>query len=238
MSRVRARRSFLTAALLAAAAAAQTAQAQDVPFLESPDSVVQAMLELAGVAASDVVYDLGSGDGRIVIAAAAQRGARGVGIELEADLVARSEESARAAGVAERVRFVRGDFFEADFREATVVTLYLLPEVNRRLRPRLAEQLAPGTRVVSHRYEIQGWSPVERIKVEGRPIYLYVVPGARPGAGERLRDSGGLPPRLGRTGAFATRADSRPPRRGRTRVAPVGFFLGGCRGRHGTLNRG
>jgi SAM-dependent methyltransferase len=150
--------------------------AQDVPFLESPESVVEAMLELAGVDAADVVYDLGSGDGRIVIAAAVKYGARGVGIEIQPELVELSSANAREAGVTDRVRFVQGDFFEADFSEATALTIYLHPKVNRRLRPLLSEQLAPGTPVVAHRFPIQGWTPVESIKVEGRYLYLYVIP--------------------------------------------------------------
>jgi predicted O-methyltransferase YrrM len=149
---------------------------QDVPFLESPESVVEVMLELAEITDGDVVYDLGSGDGRIVIAAAAEHGVRGVGIEIEPQLIELSNRNAREAGVAERVRFVENDLFESDFSEATVVMLYLYPKVNRRLRPLLADQLAPGTRVVSHRFEIQGWTPVERVKVEGRFVYLYLVP--------------------------------------------------------------
>ena len=152
------------------------AGAQDVPFLESPESVVEAMIELARVSNTDVVYDLGSGDGRIVIAAAASRGARSVGIELDADLVAQSDRNAHAAGVEDLVRFHQGDFFEADLSEATVVMMYLQPKVNKKLRPVLDEQLTPGTRVVSHRYEIRDWTPVKRIKVEGRPIFLYVMP--------------------------------------------------------------
>ena len=152
------------------------ASAQDVPFLESPESVVEAMLEMAQVCESDVVYDLGSGDGRIVIAAAASREARGVGIEIDADLIDLSIDNAREAGVEALVSFVQEDFFETDFREATVVMLYLQPKVNKKLRPILAEQLAPGTRVVSHRYEIRDWTPIERIKVEGRSIFLYVMP--------------------------------------------------------------
>ena len=147
-----------------------------MPFLESPESVVEAMLDLAGVDENDVVYDLGSGDGRIVIAAAATYGARGVGIEIEPDLIELSNRNASSVSVADRVRFVEQDLFEADFSEATVVALYLYPKVNRRLRPLLDRQLAPGTRVVSHRFEIDGWTPVKRIKVEGRFIYLYVVP--------------------------------------------------------------
>jgi SAM-dependent methyltransferase len=153
-----------------------SANAQDVPFLESPESVVEAMLDLAQVRESDVVYDLGSGDGRIVIAAAASREARGVGVEIDPDLVELSIANARDAGVEDRVTFVQGDFFETDFSEATVLLLYLQPKVNKKLRPILTEQLAPGTRVVSHRYEFRDWTPVERVKVEGRSLFLYVIP--------------------------------------------------------------
>ena len=147
------------------------ASAQDVPFLESPEAVVEAMLDLARVGETDVVYDLGSGDGRIVIAAAASRKARGVGVEIEPELVDLSTERAQQVGVEDLVTF-----FETDFSEATVLMLYLQPKVNKRLRPLLTEQLAPGTRVVSHRYEFRDWTPVERIKVEGRSIFLYVIP--------------------------------------------------------------
>ncbi len=152
------------------------ATAKDVPFLESPKEVVEAMLELAAINDSDVVYDLGSGDGRLVIAAAEARDVRGVGVEIDAELVALSNRRAVEAGVEDRVEFVEADLFETDFSEASVVLLYLYPKVNRRLQPILAEQLAPGTRVVSHRYEIPGWKPERRIKVLGRPIFLYVVP--------------------------------------------------------------
>jgi len=151
------------------------AQGQDVPFLESPDYVVDAMLELAQVAKGDVVYDLGSGDGRIVIAAARDHGASGVGIESDPELVELSRANAREAGVGDRVFFVEADLFDSDFHEATVVALYLLPKVNRKLRPLLEKQLAPGTRVVSHRFEIPGWTSVKRIKVGGRVLLLYVV---------------------------------------------------------------
>jgi predicted RNA methylase len=151
------------------------ASGPDVPFYETPESVVEAMLELADVTDGDIVYDLGSGDGRIVIAAAKQ-GARGVGIEIQPDLVGLSTRLAEEAGVADQTRFVEADIFESDFSEATVVMMYLWAKVNRRLQPILAEQLDSGTRVVSHRFKIQGWTPVERIKVEGRPVFLYVVP--------------------------------------------------------------
>ena len=156
------------------------AQGQDVPFLESPESVVETMLELAEVDSTDVVYDLGSGDGRIVITAAVRYAARGVGIEIDPELIELSNENAREAGVADRVEFAEGDFFEADFSEATVLAIYLWPKVNRKLRPLMDEQLAPGTRVVSHRYPVQGWTPEQRVKVEGRWVYLYRIPETRP----------------------------------------------------------
>ena len=148
---------------------------QDVPFLESPRYVVEAMLGLAGVGAEDVVYDLGSGDGRIVIAAASDYGSRGVGIEIHPELIELSEAAAREAGVEDRVRFEWMDFFEADIRQATVVAFYLHPKVNRRLKPLLLEQLDPGTRIVSHRFEIPGWKPEQKIKVGDRKIFLYVI---------------------------------------------------------------
>jgi len=155
--------------------ASLAAYAQDVPFLETPDYAVDAMLELAQVTQADVVYDLGSGDGRIVIAAARDRGASAVGIESDPELVELSRVNAREAGVGDRVLFVEADLFDSDFHEATVVALYLLPKVNRKLRPLLEQQLAPGTRVVSHRFEIPGWTPSKRIKVGGRVLLLYTV---------------------------------------------------------------
>ena len=137
---------------------------------------IELFFEMCPISPSDVVYDLGSGDGRIVIAAAAKYGASGVGIESDSDLILLSNEKAKEAGVEGRVRFVLRDFFKADFSRADVVTMYLSPKVNRKLRPLLAAQLAPGTRVVSHKYEIDGWEPVGRAKAEGRTLYLYVVP--------------------------------------------------------------
>jgi len=156
--------------------AAGPATAQDVPFFETPRAVVDTMMRLADVREDDRVYDLGSGDGRIVIAAAVGHGAHAVGIELQPELITLSNENAEKAGVAERVEFVEGDLFETDFSEATVVMLYLQPKVNRRLAPLLLEQLAAGTRVVSHRYEIDDWDPVERVKVQGRWVFLYRIP--------------------------------------------------------------
>jgi SAM-dependent methyltransferase len=134
------------------------------------------MLELAEVTERDLVYDLGSGDGRVPIAAARDFGARAVGIDIDPRLIAQSNANARKAGVADRVTFRNEDLFEADFSDATVVTLFLYPDVNMKLRPRLLKTLRPGTRVVSHWHSMGDWRPQETIQVEGRPIYLWIVP--------------------------------------------------------------
>lgn len=127
------------------------------PYVPTPRHVVLTMLELGNVSSDDVVYDLGSGDGRIVITAAKEFGARGVGVEIDSQLVQRARRKARRAGVADRVEFRQGDLFETDLREATVVTLYLWPDMNNRLRPKLQRALDPGDRVVSHSFDIDGW---------------------------------------------------------------------------------
>jgi SAM-dependent methyltransferase len=156
---------------------------QEVPYVVTPPEVVDAMLRLAGVGRDDLVYDLGSGDGRIVIAAARDFGARGVGIEIDPRLVAQSTRSAARAGLAERVRFVQQDLFETDLRPATVVTLYLSRELNLRLRPKLLRELRPGARIVSHRFDMGDW-PSDRqfgLEVDRFPyqIYLWVIPRSR-----------------------------------------------------------
>ena len=146
--------------------AATAAQAQDeVPFITTPDQVTLAMLELAGVGADDHVIDLGSGDGRIVITAARRFGASGLGVEIVPDLVRTSRDNARAARVQDRVEFREQDLFATDLRRATVVTMYLLPEVNLQLRPRLLA-LAPGTRIVSHDWDLGDWAPDRTVRVE------------------------------------------------------------------------
>jgi SAM-dependent methyltransferase len=129
------------------------------PYVPTPGDVVERMLELAGVKAGDIVYDLGSGDGRLVIEAAVRYGARGVGVEREARLVEMARAAAKAAKVADRVSFRQGDLFDTDLRGATVVTLYLLPRLLERLLPKLRAELAPGTRVVSHDFPFIGWPP-------------------------------------------------------------------------------
>jgi ribosomal protein L11 methylase PrmA len=134
------------------------------------------MLRLAQVTPSDIVYDLGSGDGRIVIAAAANYGARGVGIEIDPALVGKATENARAAGVSDRVQFVNQNLFTADIREASVVTLYLLQSLNERLRPRLLTELKPGTRVVSHVFDMgPEWPPDESVMVGFSPLFLWTI---------------------------------------------------------------
>ena len=148
----------------------------DVPYVPTSSETVSRMLELANVSEDDVVYDLGSGDGRIVIAAAKQYGARGVGIEIDPERVKEARKNAREAGVADRVEFRQGDLFEADLSEATAVTLYLLPSVNMKLRPKLMKELEPGTPVVSHDFDMGDWEPERTVKVGGDTVYLWRIP--------------------------------------------------------------
>ena len=150
------------------------APVHDAPYVPSPLSTVDEMLRLAEVGPADVVYDLGAGDGRVVIAAAAKFGARGVGVEIDAGLVARARESAARAGVADKVRFLRQDLFKTDLREATVISLYLSPNFNLKLRPALLA-LAPGTRVVSHSSGMGDWRP-DRSTAIRKDVLLWVVP--------------------------------------------------------------
>lgn len=167
----------------------------DVPWVATPPEVIRAMLELAEVGPEDLVYDLGSGDGRIVLTAARDFGARAVGIEIDVGLVARARGRAEEAGLAGNVEFRRGDLFEADLGEASVVTLYLLPTVNRRLRPLLLDDLPPGSRVVSHRWDMGDWKPDAEIRVpraNGGPparVVSWVIPASAGGTWDvRLSD--------------------------------------------------
>ena len=148
----RAGRSALVVAVVLFGTAACLYPGAEVPYVQTPHEVVAEMLRMANVGRDDVVYDLGSGDGRLVIAAARDFGARGAGVEIDPKLVALSTESARRAGVGDRVIFRTGDLFEMDLSPATVVTLYLSPELNQRLRPKLLRELRPGARIVSHDY--------------------------------------------------------------------------------------
>lgn len=172
------RRGILPAIALIAAACMHPLA--DVPDVRTPPEVVSELLRLAEVTPDDVVYDLGSGDGRIVIAAAQAFGARGVGIEIDPGLVALSERNARRAGVSARVRFLRQDLFESDLGEATVVTLYLGNELNARLRPKLLRELRPGSRIVSHDFTLGAWPPRRSLRVQSaereHTLHLWVVP--------------------------------------------------------------
>jgi SAM-dependent methyltransferase len=159
---------------------ADSAQSKDVPYVTTPQRVVERMLAMADVSAGDVVYDLGSGDGRFVITAAQQFGARGVGVEIDPELVREARAQARLAGVADRVTFRQGNLFDVDLREATVVTLYLEPDLNLRLRPKLLLQLDPGDRVVSHDFGMGSWTPDRVEKMDGSTLYLWTVPSQLP----------------------------------------------------------
>lgn len=157
-------------------ATAQPSRTPDIYYEPMPAAVVTALLRLAEVKPGDLVYDLGSGDGRVPIAAVIQFGARGVGIEIQPRLVAVARANAARAGVADRATFRTEDIFEADFRDATVVALFLFPHVNRRLRPKLLAELKPGTRVVSYYHDMDDWQPESVVKVRGAPIYLWRIP--------------------------------------------------------------
>jgi ribosomal protein L11 methylase PrmA len=148
----------------------------DVIFVPTPQEVVEDMLRLANVTKGDVLYDLGSGDGRIPVTAAKLYGIRGVGIDIDPDRIREAQDNARRNGVESLVRFRLQDLFEADFREATVVTLYLLPDLNLKLRPRLLAELKPGTRIVSHQFDMGDWKPEKKLESNGRTVYFWVVP--------------------------------------------------------------
>jgi SAM-dependent methyltransferase len=149
----------------------------DVWYVPTPHEIVDRMLDVARVRIGDVVYDLGCGDGRMVIAAAKKYGTRGVGVDLDPARIHEARENAQRAGVESLVTFKVGDMFETDIREATVVLLYLLPELNRRLKPKLFAQLQPGARVVSHDWDMgRDWPPDEYVKLGGDGIYLWIMP--------------------------------------------------------------
>jgi SAM-dependent methyltransferase len=177
----------VAALLFAAVATAQQNQPRhppDVPFVPTTDEAVQAMLKLADVKKTDVVYDLGCGDGRIVVAAARDFGAHAVGIDIDPQRIAEAKENAKKAGVENLVRFEENDLFEADIHEATVVTLFLLSDVNLKLRPKLLKDLKPGTRIVSNTFDMGDWTAEKRIIVGdpdesfylSRRLFLWTVP--------------------------------------------------------------
>jgi SAM-dependent methyltransferase len=173
------------AALLApdeASARDQPARELDVPFVPTPMEVVDAMLDMAKVTKNDLVYDLGCGDGRIVIRAAQRFGARGVGVDLNPQRVTEARAAAKKAGpqIEKLVRFEVGDVFEFDFSPATVVTMYLLPSVNLKLRPRIFKELKPGTRIVSHDFDMGDWEPQAKRELNGATVYFWTVPATVP----------------------------------------------------------
>jgi ribosomal protein L11 methylase PrmA len=162
--------------LYAQAPARRPAQQPDVIYVPTPHEVVDDMLRLANVRKGDVLYDLGSGDGRIAIAAAKKFGIKAVGIDIDPDRIKEATENAKKAGVSNLVEFRNEDLFKADFKEATVVTLYLLPDLNVKLRPRLWEDLKAGTRIVSHQFDMGTWKPEKRLESNGRTVYFWTIP--------------------------------------------------------------
>jgi SAM-dependent methyltransferase len=155
----------------------QPARKPDVFYVPTPPAVVDAMLELARVSAADVVYDLGCGDGRIPITAAKKYGAHGVGIDIDPVRIQEANANAKEEGVTDKVTFITADLFESDISKATVVTLYLLPSLNQKLMPKLKAELKPGTRVVSHAFDMGAeWPPEQTVHVEGKSVYLWTIP--------------------------------------------------------------
>jgi 16S rRNA A1518/A1519 N6-dimethyltransferase RsmA/KsgA/DIM1 with predicted DNA glycosylase/AP lyase activity len=150
-------------------------QTPDIHFVPTTNDVADAMLRLANVTADDVVYDLGSGEGAIVLRAAEKFGARGIGVEIDPKLVKTANDRARKRGLADKVTFIEGDLFKADISEATVVTLYLSGSINRRLAPKLMKELKPGTRIVSHRFDMYDWRPEAHVRAGGTDVFLWTI---------------------------------------------------------------
>ncbi len=158
-----------------ACAQAAALRGPDVVFVPTPPQIVDRMLEVARVGRGDVLYDLGCGDGRIVIEAAKRFGTRGVGIDIDPQRIAEARANARAAGVEHLVQFRNADLFETDFSEATVVTLYLLPSLNVKLRPKLWKELRRGARVVSHDFDMGDWKPLQTHQLGNRTVYFWTI---------------------------------------------------------------
>lgn len=155
---------------------ARPAKDPDVQFIVTPQYLVDEMLEMAGTNSKDVVYDLGCGDGRFLISAAKRFGARGIGIDIDPERIRESQANAKKAGVADRVTFHEQDLFQTDIRQATLIALYLLPELNLRLRPKFFEELRPGTRIVSHAFDMADWKPDAEGRLGGSNYYYWVLP--------------------------------------------------------------
>jgi ribosomal protein L11 methylase PrmA len=171
---------ILAALVLPSSAQQKPLRSPDVIFVPTPQEVVDAMLKLAKVTKNDVVYDLGSGDGRIPITAAKMYGARGVGIDIDPQRIKEATENLKTSGMGDRVKFLNQDLFETDISEATVVTLYLLPSLNLKLLPKLNKELKPGTRIVSHAFDMGDSKPIETLNVNGRTVYFWTIPIAVP----------------------------------------------------------
>lgn len=172
------------AAFLGGSAFAQTtapaaaSRTPDVIFVPTPPDVVDAMLSAAKVGPDDVLYDLGSGNGIIPVTAAKRFGTRGIGIDIDPQRIAEANANAEKNGVTGKVKFIEGDLFKQDLSEATVISLYLLNSLNLKLRPTLLK-LKPGTRIVSHAFDMGDWKPAETLDINGRTVYLWIVPGKK-----------------------------------------------------------
>src|SRR4051812_590147 len=182
------RRSFLASFLVSCSSAVSVASQAgtapkrnpDVPFVPTPQPVVEGMLKLGEVRSGDILYDLGSGDGRIPITAAKLFGIHATGIDINPVRIEEAQANAKKENVTNLVSFRNEDLFEADFRDATVVTLYLLPSINLKLRPKLFRDLKPGTRIVSHSFDMGGWEPEKKIEIDSRYLYLWRIPKTPP----------------------------------------------------------
>ena len=171
------------AALIAAPAIIRRADAQtaptprlDVPFVPTPQQVVDKMLELAKVQKTDYLIDLGSGDGRIPVTAAQKFGVKALGVDINPERIKEANERAKAAGVTDLVEFRQADLFQTDISKANVLTMYLLPSVNMKLRPKILSDMNPGSRIVSHAFDMGDWTPEQKVTVDGRTVYLWIVP--------------------------------------------------------------
>jgi ribosomal protein L11 methylase PrmA len=175
--------SVLLAMLMALTPAASAQATQEAPtrrpdviYVPTPEEVVEAMLQVANVTKNDIVYDLGCGDGRIPVTAAKKYGARAVGIDIDPQRIKEANENVQKNNVGNLVKIVQGDLFETDLSPATVVTLYLLPSLNQKLMPKLMKELKPGTRIVSHAFDMGDWKPEKELDVNGRKVYYWTIP--------------------------------------------------------------
>ena len=184
---------LLAAALVSPAAVAQDNEQpikKDVPYVPTPQELVEKMIEVAKVTEKDTVYDLGCGDGRMVVTAAKKHGARGIGVDIDPERIREANANAKEAGVTDRVKFIQADLFTMDFKEADVLLMYLLPSVNVKLRPKILE-LKPGTRIVSHAFDMGDWEADDTIEVDGRTAYFWLVPAKVDGQWQATLKDGG-----------------------------------------------